>query len=126
MVAILKDLEGEVGEDSGETEGDRRVQVGVAATAKSEVNRPIEGPQHAPIRFECVERGEKAADLWGGIRNKQTGDPWEQNTMVVVHSATKGLAAWTMTALRPYGGRVALLAILLPPLDALAVRLLRR
>ena len=35
-------------------------------------------------------------DLWGGIRNKQNGEPWEQDTMVVVHSATKGLAAMTL------------------------------
>jgi len=40
--------------------------------------------------------GEKVVDLWGGIRNKQTGEPWEENTMVVVHSATKGLAAMTL------------------------------
>ncbi len=41
-------------------------------------------------------RGEKVVDLWGGIRNKQTGEPWEQDTMVIVHSATKGLAAMTL------------------------------
>lgn len=41
-------------------------------------------------------RGEKVVDLWGGVRNKQTGEPWEENTMVVVHSATKGLAAMTL------------------------------
>jgi CubicO group peptidase (beta-lactamase class C family) len=41
-------------------------------------------------------RGEKVVDLWGGIRNKQTGEPWDQDTMVVVHSATKGLAAMTL------------------------------
>jgi CubicO group peptidase (beta-lactamase class C family) len=41
-------------------------------------------------------RGEKVVDLWGGIRNKQTGEPWEQDTMVVVHSASKGLAAMTL------------------------------
>lgn len=40
--------------------------------------------------------GEKVADLWGGIRNKRTGETWEQDTMVVVHSATKGLAAMTL------------------------------
>ena len=45
----------------------------------------------------CAYRGgEKVVDLWGGIRNKQTGEPWEQNTMVIVHSATKGLAAMTL------------------------------
>jgi CubicO group peptidase (beta-lactamase class C family) len=43
--------------------------------------------------FHC---GEKVVDLWGGIRNKQTGEPWEQDAMVVVHSATKGLSAMTL------------------------------
>ena len=41
-------------------------------------------------------RGEKVVDLWGGLRNKQTGEPWERDTMVLVHSATKGLAAMTL------------------------------
>ena len=44
----------------------------------------------------AYHHGEKVVDLWGGIRNKQTGEPWEQDTMVVVHSATKGLAAMTL------------------------------
>jgi CubicO group peptidase (beta-lactamase class C family) len=37
-------------------------------------------------------RGEKVVDLWGGIRDKSTGEPWEEATMVLVASATKGLA----------------------------------
>jgi CubicO group peptidase (beta-lactamase class C family) len=41
-------------------------------------------------------RGEKIVDLWGGVRNKVTAEPWERDTMVVVHSATKGLAAMTL------------------------------
>jgi len=41
-------------------------------------------------------RGEKAVDLWGGIRNKETGDPWEEDTMAIVASATKGPAAMTI------------------------------
>jgi CubicO group peptidase (beta-lactamase class C family) len=45
----------------------------------------------------CVYVGaEKVVDLWGGIRNKVTDEPWERDTMVVVHSATKGLAAMTL------------------------------
>jgi len=40
--------------------------------------------------------GEKVVDLWGGVRNEQTGDPWAQDTMVIVYSATKGLAAMTL------------------------------
>jgi CubicO group peptidase (beta-lactamase class C family) len=45
----------------------------------------------------CAYRGgEPVVDLWGGIRNQQTGEPWEQDTMVIVYSATKGLAAMTL------------------------------
>jgi len=45
----------------------------------------------------CIFRhGEKVVDLWGGIRNKRTGELWAPYTMVVVHSATKGLAAMTL------------------------------
>ena len=44
----------------------------------------------------AYQRGQKVVDLWGGVRNKATGDPWEQDTMVIVYSATKGLAAMTL------------------------------
>ncbi len=45
----------------------------------------------------CVyNHGEKVVDLWGGIRNKATGDPWEEDTMVLVFSATKGLSGLAM------------------------------
>jgi CubicO group peptidase (beta-lactamase class C family) len=40
--------------------------------------------------------GDKVVDLWGGIRNIATGEPWERDTMVIVYSATKGLAAMTL------------------------------
>jgi CubicO group peptidase (beta-lactamase class C family) len=44
----------------------------------------------------AYHRGRKVVDLWGGVRNKQTGEPWERDTMVIVYSATKGLAAMTL------------------------------
>jgi len=45
----------------------------------------------------CAYRhGEKVVDLWGGVRNEHTGEPWERDTMVIVYSATKGLAAMTL------------------------------
>jgi CubicO group peptidase (beta-lactamase class C family) len=44
----------------------------------------------------AYHRGEKVVDLWGGVRNKVTGEPWEQDTMVIVYSASKGLAAMTL------------------------------
>ena len=41
-------------------------------------------------------RGEKVVDLWGGLRNRATGEAWNEDTMVLVYSATKGLAAMTL------------------------------
>jgi CubicO group peptidase (beta-lactamase class C family) len=44
----------------------------------------------------CVyHRGEKVVDLWGGVRNEAAA-PWQEDTMVIVYSATKGLAAMTL------------------------------
>jgi CubicO group peptidase (beta-lactamase class C family) len=41
-------------------------------------------------------RGEKVVDLWSGIRNKATGEPWEEDTMVCVFSTAKGMAGLAM------------------------------
>lgn len=52
----------------------------------------------------CVYcRGEKVVDLWGGVRNKATGEPWEANTMALVYSTTKGLAAMTLAVAHSRG-----------------------
>jgi CubicO group peptidase (beta-lactamase class C family) len=52
----------------------------------------------------CAYRaGEKVVDLWGGVRNRETGAPWEPDTMVVVHSATKGLAAMALAVAHSRG-----------------------
>ena len=48
-------------------------------------------------------RGEKVVDLWGGLRNERTGEPWERDTMAIVYSATKGLAAMTMAVANSRG-----------------------
>ena len=45
----------------------------------------------------CVyHKGEKVVDLWGGVRNQTTSEPWQEDTMALVYSATKGLAAMTL------------------------------
>lgn len=42
----------------------------------------------------CVyHRGEKVVDLWGGLRNRSSGEPWEEETMACVWSSTKGMSA---------------------------------
>jgi CubicO group peptidase (beta-lactamase class C family) len=45
----------------------------------------------------CIyQDGEKVVDLWGGLRDRASGERWHEDTMVVVHSTTKGLAAMVM------------------------------
>lgn len=52
----------------------------------------------------CVYyQGEKVVDLWGGVRNKSTGEPWQEDTMVLVYSSTKGLAAMTLALAHSHG-----------------------
>jgi CubicO group peptidase (beta-lactamase class C family) len=41
-------------------------------------------------------RGEKVVDLWGGHRTPEREEPWNEDTMVIVHSTTKGLSAMTL------------------------------
>jgi CubicO group peptidase (beta-lactamase class C family) len=52
----------------------------------------------------CVyHNGRKIVDLWGGSRNKHPGEPWERDTMVLVWSASKGLAAMTLAVAHSRG-----------------------
>ncbi len=41
-------------------------------------------------------RGEKVVDLWGGRRAPRGDDRWNQDTMAVVFSSTKGMSAMTL------------------------------
>lgn len=40
--------------------------------------------------------GEKVVDLWGGVRDARYGTPWQEDTLVLVYSTSKGLAALTL------------------------------
>lgn len=52
----------------------------------------------------CIfHHGEKVVDLWGGVRDKANGAPWDEGTMVLVWSATKGLAAMTLAVAHSRG-----------------------
>ncbi len=37
--------------------------------------------------------GEKVVDLWGGLRSSKTKEPWEEDTMALVFSTTKGVSS---------------------------------
>lgn len=46
-----------------------------------------------------VVGGEVVVDLWGGVRDQDSGAPWERDTMTLVHSTTKGLTAMVLALL---------------------------
>ena len=48
-------------------------------------------------------RGEKVVDLWGGRRTPTGDEAWNEDTMVVVNSTTKGLASMTVAVANSRG-----------------------
>jgi len=45
----------------------------------------------------CIyQDGVCVVDLWGGVTDREQRQPWRADTMAIVHSATKGLAAMVM------------------------------
>src|SRR5215204_561251 len=47
--------------------------------------------------------GEKVVDLWGGYRDLQRREPWQEDTLVLGYSATKGLAGMAMAVAHSRG-----------------------
>jgi CubicO group peptidase (beta-lactamase class C family) len=54
--------------------------------------------QREEVGAACAvyHRGRKVVDLWGGYRDREALTPWEQDTLVLVFSATKGISALTV------------------------------
>jgi CubicO group peptidase (beta-lactamase class C family) len=54
--------------------------------------------ERGEIGAACVAfvGGDKVVDLWGGLRDPKRNLPWEEDTMVLVFSTTKGMAATTL------------------------------
>jgi CubicO group peptidase (beta-lactamase class C family) len=48
-------------------------------------------------------RGEKVVDLWGGYRDLERRAPWQEDTLVLVYSTTKGLAGMTVAVANSRG-----------------------
>ncbi|MGZ5966050.1 MAG: serine hydrolase domain-containing protein [Polyangiales bacterium] len=48
-------------------------------------------------------RGRKVVDLWGGFRTLERDATWNEDTMVVVNSTTKGMAAMTLAVANAQG-----------------------
>jgi CubicO group peptidase (beta-lactamase class C family) len=47
--------------------------------------------------------GEKVVDLWGGYRDLERSEPWQEDTLVLVYSTTKGLAGMAVAVAHSRG-----------------------
>jgi CubicO group peptidase (beta-lactamase class C family) len=53
--------------------------------------------------FSAYHRGELVVDLWGGIADTRTGRTWDEDTLVLVYSTTKGVTAMCANRLAQQG-----------------------
>ena len=51
----------------------------------------------------AYHRGRKVVDLWGGVRDPRSGAKWAEDTMVLVYSTSKGMAAMTLAVAHARG-----------------------
>jgi CubicO group peptidase (beta-lactamase class C family) len=54
--------------------------------------------------FAAVRDGELVVDVWGGTADRASGRPWEEDTLQLIFSGTKGLVAVCMLMLLERGG----------------------
>lgn len=88
-------------------------------TAKGRVIHGSAAPGFEPVRDEfqknfttrgevgaalaVYHRGEKVVDLWVGYRDARSRAPWEEHTMVMVFSTSKGMAAMALAVAHSRG-----------------------
>ena len=70
---------------------------------RREFERNFAGRGEIGAAVAAYWRGEKVVDLWGGRRTPDGDEPWNEDTMVVVMSTTKGLAAMTLAVANARG-----------------------
>jgi CubicO group peptidase (beta-lactamase class C family) len=90
--------------DNGESDATVRIEVsllqGEVSPGFEEVASEFEKnfAQREEVGAACAvyHEGRKVVDLWGGYRDREALDPWEEDTLVLVFSATKGISALTV------------------------------
>ncbi len=63
----------------------------------------LESGRDVGAAFAAYHRGRKVVDLWGGVADPQTGRPWEQDSIILVFSTTKGATALCANVLAERG-----------------------
>nr|CDJ92723.1 Beta-lactamase-related domain containing protein [Haemonchus contortus] len=70
------------------------------------------GLESAGACFAVFHNGRLVVDLWGGAQNRETGQPWKENTMSIMFSTTKSVASTILAMVMdreeiPYAKKVA-------------------
>ncbi len=62
-------------------------------------------PERDELGAACAiyHKGEKVVDLWGGYRDLDRRAPWQEDTLILVYSTTKGLAGMTLAVAHSRG-----------------------
>jgi CubicO group peptidase (beta-lactamase class C family) len=95
----------------------RTTEMAPAAARPAVSGMVANGFEHVRVEFErnftdrgevgaavaAYWRGRKVVDLWGGRRTPDRDVPWEEDTMVVVNSTTKGMSAMTLAVANARG-----------------------
>jgi CubicO group peptidase (beta-lactamase class C family) len=63
---------------------------------RREFERNLEERGELGAAVAAYHQGRKVVDLWGGVRDPRSGAPWQEDTIVIVYSTSKGLAAMTL------------------------------
>jgi CubicO group peptidase (beta-lactamase class C family) len=53
----------------------------------------LESGRDVGAAFAAYHHGHKVVDLWGGVADKESGRPWEEDSIILVFSTTKGATA---------------------------------
>ena len=70
---------------------------------RREFERNFSGRGELGAACAAYWRGDKVVDLWGGVRDARSDAPWEEDTLVVVYSTSKGLSAMVLALLHARG-----------------------
>lgn len=70
---------------------------------QAEFRRNFEQRDELGAACTIYHRGEKVVELWGGYRDLENRLSWQEDTLCIVQSVTKGLAAMTLAMLHSRG-----------------------
>ncbi len=65
--------------------------------------RNFESGKETGAALSVYYKGEKVVDLWGGYAHKKNKQKWDENTLVLLFSATKGIASISLAKLHSEG-----------------------